>query len=77
LQIKLFSIKIYPAHPFLLGELEELSQYRAYATDWKTRVLFMAEAMVGFFTLHYHIQAGSGAHPASSPMGTGGCFSRT
>jgi hypothetical protein len=28
----------------------------------------------GNFSLHYHIQNGSGAHPASYPMGTRGSF---
>jgi hypothetical protein len=26
-------------------------------------------------SLHLHVQTGSGAHPASCPVGTGGCFS--
>jgi len=26
------------------------------------------------FSLHCHVQSGSGAHPASYPMGTGGSF---
>jgi hypothetical protein len=29
-------------------------------------------AMMGIFSLRHHIQAGSGAHPAFFPMGTGG-----
>jgi hypothetical protein len=28
----------------------------------------------GKFSLHYHVQTGSGAHPASYPMGTRGSF---
>jgi len=28
----------------------------------------------GNFSLHYRVQKGSGAHPASYPMSTGGCF---
>jgi hypothetical protein len=31
-------------------------------------------AGAGNFPLHHHIQNGSGAHPASYPMGTGGSF---
>jgi hypothetical protein len=29
---------------------------------------------VGNFSLHHHVQNGSGAHPASYPMGTRGSF---
>jgi hypothetical protein len=32
-------------------------------------------AGVGNFSLHYRVQNGSGAHPASYPMGTRGSFS--
>jgi hypothetical protein len=28
----------------------------------------------GNFSLHHRVQTGSGAHPASNPMGTGGSF---
>jgi hypothetical protein len=28
--------------------------------------------VAGNFSLHHHVQNGSGAHPASYPMGTGG-----
>jgi hypothetical protein len=31
-------------------------------------------AGAGNFSLHHRIQTGSGAHPASYPMGTRGCF---
>jgi hypothetical protein len=37
-----------------------------------SRVLFPAGA--GNFSLHHRVQNGSGAHPASYPMGTGGSF---
>jgi hypothetical protein len=40
--------------------------------DRGSRVLFPAGA--GNFSLHYHVQNGSGAHPASYPMGTGDSF---
>jgi hypothetical protein len=40
--------------------------------DRGSRVRFPAGA--GDFSLHHRIQNGSGAHPASCPMGTRGCF---
>jgi hypothetical protein len=40
--------------------------------DWDSRVRFSAEA--GNFSLPHRVQNGSGAHPASYPMGTRGCF---
>jgi hypothetical protein len=36
--------------------------------DWGSRVRFPAGA--GNFPFHHHVQNGSGAHPASNPMGT-------
>jgi hypothetical protein len=45
-----------------------------YATyDQGSRVRFPAGA--GSFSLHHRVQNGSGAHPASYPMGTRGSFS--
>jgi hypothetical protein len=41
--------------------------------DRGSRVRFPAEA--GNFSLHHRVQNGSGAHPASYPMGTRGSFS--
>jgi len=41
---------------------------------WMTRVWFLAGA--GNFFLSCHIQARSGAHPASCLMGTGGSYTR-
>jgi hypothetical protein len=38
-----------------------------------SRVRFPAGA--GNFSLHHYVQNGSGAHPASYPMGTRGSFS--
>jgi hypothetical protein len=38
--------------------------------DWGSRVRFLVAA--ADFPLHYHVQTGSGAHPASCPMGTRG-----
>jgi hypothetical protein len=40
--------------------------------DWGSRVRFPAGA--GNFSFHYRVQNGSGAHPASYPMGTRGSF---
>jgi hypothetical protein len=40
--------------------------------DRGSRVQFLAGA--GNFSLHHRVQNGSGAHPASYPMGTRGCF---
>jgi hypothetical protein len=40
--------------------------------DRGSRVRFPAGA--GNFSLHHHVQNGSGAHPASYPMGTSGSF---
>jgi hypothetical protein len=36
--------------------------------EFWTLVRFLAEA--GNISLHHHVQTGSGAHPASYPMGT-------
>jgi hypothetical protein len=43
------------------GQLAELSGVRV-------------PAGAGRFSLQHHVQTGSGAHPASYPMGTGGSF---
>jgi hypothetical protein len=40
--------------------------------DWGSRVRFPAGA--GNFCLHHRVQNGSGAHPASYPVGTRGSF---
>jgi hypothetical protein len=40
-----------------------------------TGIRFLAGA--GDFSLLHVIQTGSGAHPASYPVGTGGCFSES
>jgi len=40
--------------------------------DWGSKVQFPEGA--GNFSLHYHVQNGSGAHPASYPMVTRGSF---
>jgi hypothetical protein len=40
-----------------------------------SRVRFKSGA--GNFSLHHHIRTGSGAHPASYPMGTRGSFRRS
>jgi hypothetical protein len=41
--------------------------------DWGSRVRFLVGA--GNFSFHYCIQNGSGAHPASYPVGTRGSLS--
>jgi hypothetical protein len=40
--------------------------------NWGSRNQFLARA--GYFSLHNHVQKGSGTHPASYPMGTRGSF---
>jgi hypothetical protein len=40
--------------------------------DRGSRVRYLAGA--GNFSLHHSVQNGAGAHPASYPMGTRGCF---
>jgi hypothetical protein len=40
--------------------------------DWGSRVRFPAGA--GNFSLHHRVQNGSGAHPASDPMGIRSSF---
>jgi hypothetical protein len=40
--------------------------------DWGSAVRFSART--GNFSLHHRVQTGSGAHPASYPMGTRGSF---
>jgi hypothetical protein len=40
--------------------------------DWGSRVRYPAGARN--FSLHHRVQNGSGAHPTSYPMGTGGSF---
>jgi hypothetical protein len=40
--------------------------------NWGSRVRVPAGA--GDFSLHHRVQNGSGAHPASHPMGTRGSF---
>jgi hypothetical protein len=42
--------------------------------DRGSRVRFPAGAGAGIFSLHHRVQTGSGAHPASYPMGTRGSF---
>jgi len=39
------------------------------AMDWTTGIRFLAGA--GIFSLRYCVHPGSGAHPASYPMGRG------
>jgi hypothetical protein len=55
-----------------LPEPGKLSRYIDEAISWKAGVLFPAGARN--FSLLHTVQTGSGAHPASSPMGTGDSF---
>jgi hypothetical protein len=48
-------------------ELGQLSQYSEYCTGWTTGIRLPAAAVT--FFLHYHVKNGSGAHPASCPIG--------
>jgi hypothetical protein len=52
------------------GILQSVSRQ---ATGWTARVRFLARAR--YFSLLYSVWTGSGAHPASHPMGTRGSFS--
>jgi hypothetical protein len=46
-----------------------------WATGCTIGVLgFDSRRGLGIFSLHYRVQNGSGAYPASCPMGTRGCF---
>jgi hypothetical protein len=51
-----------------------LSRYIDGFTGWTAGVQFSAEG--GDFSLLHSVQTGSGAHPVSYQMGTGGSFSR-
>jgi hypothetical protein len=37
--------------------------------------MFGVRAMMRDFSLYHRVQTGSGAHPASNPIGTGGPYS--
>jgi len=43
---------------------------------WVGQLGFNPQQRQGYFSLCHHNQIGSGAHPASYLMGTGGSFSR-
>jgi hypothetical protein len=61
--------------PFFLNKSRDSSVGIAlgYGMDDRgSRVRFPAGAWN--FSLHHRVQSGSGAHPASSPMGTTGSF---
>jgi hypothetical protein len=62
-----FSLFIPPSH-------HTFSFFLWLATGWKFGVRFSAGT--GNFSLHHRVQNGSGAHPPSYPMGTGGFFPR-
>jgi hypothetical protein len=62
---------------FLFIVLNRLSDFLLFCSsvrleDRGSRVRFPAKA--GNFSLHHCVQNGSGAHPASYPMGTRGSF---
>jgi hypothetical protein len=48
-------------------------QLSVISNDRDSRLQFPTEA--GNFSLHHRVQTGSGAHPASYPMGIRGSFS--
>jgi hypothetical protein len=62
-QLKEVSGQVHGPAAFLLGYGQD---------DRSSRVRFPARA--GNFSLHHHVRNGSGAHPASYPMDTGGSF---
>jgi hypothetical protein len=41
---------------------------------WETAVQFPAGAIIGIFSLRHRFHTGSGAHPASYPVGIEGIF---
>jgi hypothetical protein len=57
----------------IMREWGYFSLYSDQATGWTTGVEFLAGALKGFFSLHL-VQTGSGAHPASYPVGTRDSF---
>jgi hypothetical protein len=73
------------AAPFCLGDrdltnpqdLEKLYSSVGIATDYgmdDRMIGVRIPAGAGSFSLHHRVQTGSGAHPASYPMGTRGPF---
>jgi hypothetical protein len=55
-----------------ISQSRDSSVCKRLATGWMIGVGFPAGA--GNFPLHHRVQTGSGAHPASYPMCTGGSF---
>jgi hypothetical protein len=47
----------------------KVPNFQQFIRGWKTRVQFMAQARN--FSLSYHIQAGSEAHPVFCPVDNG------
>jgi hypothetical protein len=47
-----------------------LPQSSDQVMGWTTGVKFTARTKMEFFSLKHNVQSGSGAHPASYPMGT-------
>jgi len=60
-----------------IRSVQELSKYSDWVTGCMTGVRFPAGEEKGFLSLrHSCVQTGSGDHPASYPMGTGGSLPR-
>jgi hypothetical protein len=60
-------------HDMFGAVIAQLVQH--WATGWTIRgSRFRFPAGAGNFSLHHRVQNGSGAHPASYPMGTRGSF---
>jgi hypothetical protein len=62
-----FLLMVHPPHTY-----SQANPTRLRAGDRCSRVRFPAGA--GNYSLHHRVQNGSGVHPASYPMGTGGSF---
>jgi hypothetical protein len=61
----------------MLGHLKHLFSYTVYISGLDDRVIGVRiPAGAGNLYLRYRVRTGSGAHPASYPMGTGGSFPR-
>jgi hypothetical protein len=64
-------VREYNIESVIMSEPGELSRY-SWTKNWTAGVRLPAGSR-DFFLLH-SVQTGSGAHPASYPMGTRGCF---
>jgi hypothetical protein len=59
--------------PFPMGRDSSVGIATGYRLDDRTIGVRFSEGAV-YFSLHHRVQTGSGAHPASYTMGTGGSF---